>query len=122
MRHRRGEGKRGWEEDGHRTGRGGEGRRRAAAAASVGEQVRGDAATWSGKRSALRSARREGMGCGLWPVAPGWPAVRASRRGRLICGAFWRGMACSAALLSRPAWQAQHCSSAWLVAVQHYTP
>ena len=46
-------------EDGHRTGRGGGGRRRAAAAASVGERVRGDAGTWSGKRSALRSARRE---------------------------------------------------------------
>jgi hypothetical protein len=53
-------------EDGHRTGRGGGGRRRAAAAASVAERVRGDAATWSGKRSALRSARREGVG--LWPV------------------------------------------------------
>lgn len=76
MRHSRGESKRGWGEDGHRTGRGG-GMRRAAAAASVGERVRGDAATWSGKRSARRrrSARREGVGCGLW--APGWPCGRA---------------------------------------------
>ena len=69
MRHRREESKRGWGEDEYRTGRGVGGRRRAAAAASVGERVREDAGTWSAKRSAVRS--------GLWPVGTR-VAVRAT--------------------------------------------
>ena len=66
-------------EDGHRTGRGGGWRRRAAAAASVGERVRGDAGTWSGKRSALRSARRDEVP--KWAVAVGTRVAVRARAG-----------------------------------------
>ena len=79
MRHRREESKRGWGEDEYRTGRGVGGRRRAAAAASVGERVREDAGTWSAKRSALRSPRREEVP--KWAVACGHPVAVRARAG-----------------------------------------